>query len=69
MRFVDLSYQSKNNQTEFRLHSLGSPEQLKYNLVELWSRQIDKKNRIIYQINNQIVAVFIISARGHYGDK
>ena len=22
MRFVDLSYQSKNNQTEFRLHSL-----------------------------------------------
>ena len=48
---------------------IGSPEQLKYNLVELWSRQIDKKNRIIYQINNQIVAVFIISARGHYGDK
>jgi hypothetical protein len=30
---------------------------------------IDKKNRILYQINNQIVTVFIISAKGHYGDK
>jgi len=48
---------------------IGSPEQLKYNLAELWSRKIDKKNRILYQINNQIVTVFIISAKGHYGDK
>ena len=48
---------------------IGSPELLKYNLSELWSRQIDKKNHIIYQINNQIVTVFIISAKGHYRDK
>ena len=38
MRFVDLSYQSKNNQTEFRLHSRlkiltqNQHEYKKYNL-------------------------------------
>ena len=48
---------------------IGSPEPLKYNLAELWSRKIDKKNRIVYQINDQIVTVFIISAKGHYTDK
>lgn len=48
---------------------IGFPELLKYNLAELWSRQIDKKNRIIYQVNNQNISVIIISARGHYGEK
>jgi toxin YoeB len=48
---------------------IGSPEPLKYNLTEFWSRQIDKKNRIIYQVNDEEVTVFIVSAKGHYGDK
>jgi len=48
---------------------IGSPEKLKYNLKEYWSRQIDKKNRIIYQVDDQTVTVFIISANGHYNDK
>lgn len=48
---------------------VGSPEPLKYSLTECWSRQIDKKNRILYQVNNDIVTVFIISVKGHYGDK
>jgi len=48
---------------------IGSPEPLKYNLTEYWSRQIDKKNRIIYQVRDEIVTVFIISVKGHYGDK
>lgn len=48
---------------------IGSPEPLKYNLAEFWSRQIDRKNRIIYQVNEEVVTVFIISAKGHYGDK
>jgi len=48
---------------------IGSPEKLKYNLKEYWSRQINKKNRIIYQVDDQTVTVFIISANGHYNDK
>jgi len=50
-------------------NGIGSPEPLKYNLTECWSRQIDKKNRIIYQVSDEVVTVFIISVKGHYGDK
>ena len=46
---------------------LGKPEALKYELTGLWSREIDKGNRLIYEISeNQI---HIISIRGHYFDK
>jgi len=48
---------------------IGSPEPLKYNLTQCWSRQIDKKNRIIYQVDDDVVTVFIISVKGHYGSK
>jgi toxin YoeB len=48
---------------------IGSPEPLKYKFSECWSRQIDKKNRIIYQVNVEIDTVFIISVKGHYSDK
>lgn len=46
---------------------LGKPEALKYELSGLWSREIDKGNRLIYEISgNQL---HIISMRGHYYDK
>jgi len=48
---------------------IGSPEPLQYEFSGLWSRKIDKKNRIIYQVQENIVTVFIISAKGHYLDK
>jgi toxin YoeB len=48
---------------------VGSPEPLKYQMTEYWSRKIDKKNRIIYSVNEEVVTVIVISARGHYGDK
>jgi len=55
---------------DIQLHpknGLGKPEALKYELTGLWSREIDKKNRIIYEITeNQI---HIISLLGHYFDK
>jgi toxin YoeB len=38
-------------------------------MTEYWSRKIDKKNRIIYSVNEEVVTVIVISARGHYGDK
>jgi toxin YoeB len=45
----------------------GNPEPLKYELSGLWSRKIDKGNRLIYEIfeNN----LHVISMRGHYSDK
>lgn len=48
---------------------IGSPEQLKFNLTGCWSRQIDKKNRIIYIVKDDDVIVFVVSAKGHYFEK
>ncbi|MCZ4222807.1 Txe/YoeB family addiction module toxin [Pedobacter rhodius] len=48
---------------------IGNPEELKYEFSGLWSRQINRKNRMIYQIEDEIVTVTVISALGHYGDK
>lgn len=47
----------------------ASPEQLKGNLSGFWSRQINKKDRLIYSINDSEVMVLVISAKGHYNDK
>jgi len=48
---------------------VGSPESLKYQMTEFWSRRIDKKNRIVYSVNEEVMTVFVISARGHYDEK
>jgi toxin YoeB len=48
----------------------GHPEQLKgYPDVERWSRRITGKHRLVYDIEEEIVVVLIISAFGHYDDK
>lgn len=54
---------------ELELHpttGTGQPEQLKYNLAGYWSRRIDKKNRMIYRIDEGKVTVVVVSAAGHY---
>ncbi|MDO8952510.1 MAG: Txe/YoeB family addiction module toxin [Draconibacterium sp.] len=66
VRKIERIFQELSN-TPFA--GIGSPEPLKYKLTECWSRQIDKKNRIIYQVNIEIDTVFIISVKGHYSDK
>ncbi|MCF2442621.1 Txe/YoeB family addiction module toxin [Dyadobacter sp. CY345] len=48
---------------------IGKPEQLKHNLNGFWSRRLDKKHRLVYQINNESITVIIIAAKGHYSDK
>jgi toxin YoeB len=48
---------------------VGQPEKLKYELAGKWSRRINKKDRIIYSVNENIVTVFVLSAMGHYSDK
>ncbi|WP_031529490.1 Txe/YoeB family addiction module toxin [Dyadobacter crusticola] len=50
-------------------NGIGKPEQLKNNLSGLWSRRIDKKHHLVYQIVEQTVTVFVIAAKGHYDDK
>jgi toxin YoeB len=47
----------------------GSPERLKYDLSGYWSRRINKKDRLIYKVNEDEVVVIIVSALGHYFDK
>lgn len=47
----------------------GQVERLKRNLSGYWSRRIDKHNRLIYSIEDNIVTVTVYSAKGHYGEK
>jgi len=46
----------------------GHPEPLRYR-NNLWSRRIDKKNRLIYSVEEAVVTVYVVSALGHYDDK
>ena len=47
----------------------GQPEALKHDLQGFWSRRINKKDRLIYKVEEQIVTVIVVSASGHYFDK
>jgi len=48
---------------------IGKPKKLKNYPKERWSRRIDEKNRMTYEIKEYIVTVSVISAMGHYDDK
>lgn len=47
----------------------GKIEQLRVNLEGFWSRRINKDSRLIYKIEEEIITVFVVSLKGHYGDK
>lgn len=47
----------------------GKPEQLRGDAAGYWSRRIDKKNRLVYSIHDEVVTVEVISAAGHYGNE
>ena len=50
---------------------IGKPERLKHGLSGVYSRHIDKKDRLLYYIDNvdgKDVLV-IMACRNHYGDK
>ena len=49
----------------------GKPEKLRFSTgeYELWSRRVDKKNRMVYSIKENIVTVHVFSILGHYEDK
>lgn len=48
---------------------VGKPEKLRYQKLDIWSRRLDRKNRITYSIDEQTVIVEVLSALGHYEDK
>ena len=57
---------------ELEIHpttGIGKPEKLTYKTEYLWSRQINIKDRLVYEIIDHEVVVIIISALGHYNDK
>ena len=45
---------------------LGKPEALTGSLAGFWSRRINKKDRLIYEVHDDIVTVVVVSALGHY---
>ena len=47
----------------------GQPEMLKHDLAGLYSRRINKKHRLVYSIDEQVITVHVLSAWSHYGDK
>ena len=47
----------------------GHPEPLKGKPEGRWSRQINKKHRLVYRIFETEVVVLVIAAYGHYDDK
>lgn len=55
--------------TEHPTTGTGQVEALRGNLSGFWSRRIDKFNRIIYTIEENIVTVTVVSAKGHYDKK
>lgn len=52
--------------TETPYLGIGNPEALKHELTGYWSRKINKKDRLIYRVAEDVVTVFVISAMGHY---
>ena len=57
--------------SELREHpysGTGQPHQLRH-LKGVWSRRLDKKNRLRYTVDDNVVVVFVISTIGHYDDK
>jgi toxin YoeB len=55
--------------SESPFEGIGNPEALKFKLSGFWSREINKKDRLIYKVEEDIVTVFVIAAMGHYSDK
>jgi toxin YoeB len=47
----------------------GHPEAMKGGNDITWSRRITARDRIIYDIYDDVVAVLIVEVEGHYNDK
>jgi toxin YoeB len=62
-RFQQILTELENHPTT----GIGNPEQLKHQLSGYWSRRLNKKDRLIYQIIEEPDRlVVVVSALGHY---
>ena len=73
-----LSWQSEDKKTWKSINELikaiqrnpfrgiGKPEPLKGELTGKWSRRINKKDRLLYEVTNDMIV--IIQCKAHYAD-
>lgn len=54
---------------EFPKTGRGKPSLKRHNLAGFYARKITDKHRLVYSIDDGILTVEVISARGHYNDK
>ena len=57
---------------ELKIHpytGTGKPEPLKYELKGLWSRRINKKDRLVYEVAERTVIAYLFTAINHYEEK
>ena len=45
---------------------IGKPEPLKHNLKGLWSRRINDEHRLVYQVSDGMIYIYVLSMRFHY---
>ena len=50
--------------TENPYAGIGKPEQLKHEFSGFWSRRIDRENRIVYRVIEDVIKIY--SLKGHY---
>jgi toxin YoeB len=48
---------------------IGKPEQLGGNRAGQWSRRISSRHRLVYEIHDNIIEVYVLSCIGHYDEK
>ncbi|MBD5287669.1 MAG: Txe/YoeB family addiction module toxin [Bacteroides sp.] len=64
-KIVDLFEELRQHPTT----GTGHVEPLRGNLSGLWSREINKGDRMIYGIEDDKIIVYVVSLKGHYKDK
>lgn len=47
----------------------GKPEPLTGDRSGQWSRRLNHRHRLVYEIAEEKVFVYVLSSYGHYGDK
>ena len=55
--------------SEHPTEGTGKPKLLSGDLAGCWSRRINQRDRIVYEIYQQEIIVMVLSMRGHYSDK
>jgi toxin YoeB len=66
LEIVDKIDELKADILKHPMEGLGHPERLKHLGGSKWSRHIDKKNRLVYEIIGGVI--LFTQCRGHYDD-